>query len=59
MGNEELALMIQAGHTEHYGELWERCRKLLFAILRQKTRGLRVEPCRRTTKRSRIVLTLT
>ena len=39
MGNEELALMIQAGHTEHYGELWERCRKLLFAILRQKTRG--------------------
>ena len=42
MGNEELALMIQAGHTEHYGELWERCRKLLFAILRQKTRGLRL-----------------
>ena len=40
MGNEELALLIQAGHTEHYGELWERCRKLLFAILRQKTKRL-------------------
>lgn len=33
MTNEELALLIQAGHTEHYGELWERCRKLLFVIL--------------------------
>lgn len=33
MTNEELALLIQAGHTEHYGELWERCRKLLFYIL--------------------------
>ena len=40
MDNEELALLIQAGHTEHYGELWERCRKLLFAILRQKTKRL-------------------
>ena len=33
MTNDELALMIQAGHTEHYVELWERCRKLLFYIL--------------------------
>lgn len=42
MDNEELALLIQAGHTEHYGELWANCRKLLFAILRQKTRRLRL-----------------
>lgn len=33
MENEELALFIQAGQTELYGELWERCRKLLYYIL--------------------------
>ena len=40
MSNEYLALMIQAGHTEHYSELWANCRKLLFMILQRKTKHL-------------------
>lgn len=36
MTNEDLALMIQAGHTEHYAELWANCRKLLFYILKRQ-----------------------
>lgn len=40
MDNEELALLIQAGHTEHYGELWANCRRLLFVILQRKTKRL-------------------
>ena len=33
MTNEELAVQIQLGHTELYGELWRNCRKLLCFIL--------------------------
>ena len=42
MTNEELALLIQAGHTEHYGALWENCRKLLLLLLRQRASELRL-----------------
>ncbi|MBQ1437033.1 MAG: sigma-70 family RNA polymerase sigma factor [Ruminococcus sp.] len=42
MTNEELAIQIQLGHTEHYGELWAKCRKLLFMLLRQRVSGLRL-----------------
>lgn len=40
MENEELALKIQAGQTELYGELWERCRKLLYYILARYQNGI-------------------
>lgn len=40
MTNEELAIQIQLGHTEHYNELWTNCRRLLFIILRKKAKDL-------------------
>ena len=40
MTNEELAIKIQLGHTEYYAELWEKCRKLLYMILRQTVKNL-------------------
>lgn len=42
MTNEELAIQIQLGHTELYGELWAKCRKLLIVLLRQRVNGLRL-----------------
>ena len=36
MTNEELVIKIQLGQTELYGELWDKCNKLLFMIMRQK-----------------------
>lgn len=40
MTNEELAIQIQLGRTEYYNELWANCRKLLYKILRSKTKSL-------------------
>lgn len=40
MDNEELALLIQAGHTEHYGELWTNCRRLLRYLLTRYQNGI-------------------
>lgn len=33
MTNEELVLIIRNGQTEGYGELWQRCRRLLYHLL--------------------------
>lgn len=33
MTNEDLAIQIQLGHTEHYAELWEQIKKLMYKIL--------------------------
>lgn len=36
MTNEELAIQIQLGHTEHYAELWQNVRQLMYKILHRK-----------------------
>lgn len=36
MTNEELAIQIQLGHTEHYSELWQNVRRLMYKILHNK-----------------------
>ncbi len=36
MTNEELAIQIQLGHTEHYTELWHNVRRLMHKILYAK-----------------------
>lgn len=36
MTNEELAIQIQLGHTEHYAELWQNVRRLMYKILQRK-----------------------
>lgn len=36
MTNEELAIQIQLGHAEHYTELWQNVRRLMYKILRSK-----------------------
>lgn len=36
MTNEDLAIQIQLGHTEHYGELWDKVKRLMFKILYSK-----------------------
>ncbi len=36
MTNEELAIQIQLGHTEHYAELWQNVRRLMYKILHNK-----------------------
>lgn len=36
MTNEELAIQIQLGHTEHYAELWGKVKRLMFKILYSK-----------------------
>lgn len=41
MTNEELAIEIQAGNTQHYTELWHNVRLLMYKILRSKL--LRIE----------------
>lgn len=33
MTNEDLAIQIQLGHMEHYAELWEQVKKLMYKIL--------------------------
>lgn len=33
MTNEDLAIQIQLGHKEHYAELWEQVKKLMYKIL--------------------------
>lgn len=33
MTNEDLAIQIQLGHTEHYGELWDKVKRLMYKIL--------------------------
>lgn len=40
MTNEDLAIQIQLGHTELYGELWEKCRKLILMLMRHKTKNI-------------------
>ena len=42
MTNEELAVQIQQGRIEYYGELWERCRRLLYALLRRRLKGMKL-----------------
>ncbi len=36
MTNEDLAIQIQLGHTEHYAELWQSVRRLMYKILYSK-----------------------
>lgn len=36
MTNEDLAIRIQLGHTEHYAELWHKVKRLMFKILYSK-----------------------
>lgn len=36
MTNEELAIQIQLGHSEHYTQLWEQTKKLMYKILYSK-----------------------
>lgn len=36
MTNEDLAIQIQLGHTEHYAELWQSVRRLMHKILYAK-----------------------
>lgn len=36
MTNEDLAIQIQLGHTEHYAELWQNVRRLMYKILHNK-----------------------
>lgn len=40
MTNEDLAIQIQLGHTELYGELWDKCRKLILMLMRHKTNNI-------------------
>lgn len=42
MTNEELAIQIQLGHTEHYTELWDSVRKLMYIILHKKMSQLKL-----------------
>lgn len=39
MDNEELAMLIQRGHTEYYTELWENTRRLIRKLIYQYIRG--------------------
>ena len=39
MCNEELAMLIQRGHTEYYTELWENTRRLIRKLIYQYIRG--------------------
>lgn len=36
MTNENLAIQIQLGHTEHYGELWDKVKRLMHKMLYAK-----------------------
>lgn len=36
MTNEDLSIQIQLGHTEHYAELWQSVRRLMYKILHNK-----------------------
>lgn len=36
MTNEDLAIQIQLGHTEYYGELWDKVKRLMHKILYAK-----------------------
>lgn len=38
MDNEELAMLIQRGHTEYYSELWENTRRLIRKLIYQYIR---------------------
>lgn len=40
MTNEDLAIQIQLGHTEHYTELWENVKRLMLKILHSKTKRI-------------------
>ena len=42
MTNEELVIQIQLGHTEHYAELWDNVRKLMYIILHKKMSQLKL-----------------
>lgn len=45
MTNEELAVKIQEGQTQHYTELWNKNKKLLYKILHTKIiKGLYIPP---------------